>query len=258
MMVYHYTISQYTLLGSQLPDRKIHMTSAKSALQKIDKAPQTLRDIVQDRMRSAIIEGHFLPGERLVERPLCDQLGVSRTVIRETIRFLEAEGLVEIIPNRGPIVATFDWNQAKQIYDIRRQLEGAAAAACAETLDAEFAGRLGAALRTLKSTMNDTAWTDLLQASTLFYEAIFLQAGHSVAWDIVQRLNGRISRLRALTLSAKVRNQPGITHMVAIHDAILSESPDAARRAVDAHIDDASQVARCVLSDEAKTETANA
>ena len=93
------------------------MVSAKSVLKKIDKAPQTLRDIVQDRMRNAIIEGHFAPGERLVERPLCDQLGVSRTVVRETIRFLEAEGLVEIIPNRGPIVATFNWNQAKQIYD---------------------------------------------------------------------------------------------------------------------------------------------
>ena len=50
-------------------------------------SPQTLRDIVQDRLREAIIEGHFKPGERLVERPLCDQLGVSRTVIRETIRY---------------------------------------------------------------------------------------------------------------------------------------------------------------------------
>jgi DNA-binding GntR family transcriptional regulator len=234
------------------------MVSAKSVLKKIDKAPQTLRDIVQDRMRNAIIEGHFAPGERLVERPLCDQLGVSRTVVRETIRFLEAEGLVEIIPNRGPIVATFNWNQAKQIYDIRRQLEGAAAAACADKDDAEFADQLSTALRTLKATMGDTAWTDLLQASTQFYEAIFLQAGHTIAWDIVQRLNGRISRLRALTLSAKDRERAGIDHMTAIHDAILSKNPDAARNAVNAHIADASQVAQRVLSDEEKKDATDA
>ncbi|MEH6737066.1 MAG: GntR family transcriptional regulator [Sulfitobacter sp.] len=234
------------------------MVSAKSVLKKIDKAPQTLRDIVQDRMRNAIIEGHFAPGERLVERPLCDQLGVSRTVVRETIRFLEAEGLVEIIPNRGPIVATFNWNQAKQIYDIRRQLEGAAAAACADKDDAEFADQLSTALRTLKATMDDTAWTDLLQASTQFYEAIFLQAGHTIAWDIVQRLNGRISRLRALTLSAKDRERAGIDHMTAIHDAILSKNPDAARNAVNAHIADASQVAQRVLSDEEKKDATDA
>ncbi|MEH6524097.1 GntR family transcriptional regulator [Sulfitobacter sp.] len=234
------------------------MVSAKSVLKKIDKAPQTLRDIVQDRMRNAIIEGHFVPGERLVERPLCDQLGVSRTVVRETIRFLEAEGLVEIIPNRGPIVATFNWNQAKQIYDIRRQLEGAAAVACADKDDAEFADQLSTALRTLKATMDDTAWTDLLQASTQFYEAIFLQAGHTIAWDIVQRLNGRISRLRALTLSAKDRERAGIDHMTAIHDAILSKNPDAARNAVNAHIADASQVAQRVLSDEEKKDATDA
>lgn len=234
------------------------MVSAKSVLKKIDKAPQTLRDIVQDRMRNAIIEGHFAPGERLVERPLCDQLGVSRTVVRETIRFLEAEGLVEIIPNRGPIVATFNWNQAKQIYDIRRQLEGAAAAACADKDDAEFADQLSTALRTLKATMGDTAWTDLLQASTQFYETIFLQAGHTIAWEIVQRLNGRISRLRALTLSAKDRERAGIDHMTAIHDAILSKNPDAARNAVNAHIADASQIAQRVLSDEEKKDTKDA
>jgi DNA-binding GntR family transcriptional regulator len=234
------------------------MVSAKSVLKKIDKAPQTLRDIVQDRMRNAIIEGHFAPGERLVERPLCDQLGVSRTVVRETIRFLEAEGLVEIIPNRGPIVATFNWNQAKQIYDIRRQLEGAAAAACADKDDPVFADQLSTALRTLKATMDDTAWTDLLQASTQFYEAIFLQAGHTIAWDIVQRLNGRISRLRALTLSAKDRERAGIDHMTAIHDAILSKNSDAARNAVNAHIADASQVAQRVLSDEEKKDATDA
>lgn len=233
------------------------MNSEISTLKKIDKAPQTLRDIVQERMRTAIIEGHFAPGERLVERPLCEQLGVSRTVIRETIRFLEAEGLVEIIPNRGPIVATFDWSQAKQIYDIRRQLEASAAAACATTQNPDFAPQLSAALRSLAATMDDTTWTKLLQASTQFYEIIFTEADHTVAWDIVQRLNGRISRLRAMTLSAKDRSRPGIDHMTAIHDAILSKDPKAARRAVNAHIDDASQVAQHVLSDEAKKEAAD-
>ncbi len=223
----------------------------KAALRKIERTPQTLRDIVQERMRNAIIEGHFAPGERLVERPLCEQLGVSRTVVRETIRFLEAEGLVEIMPNRGPIVATLDWDQARQIYDIRRQLEGAAAAICAESHGPEFADRLSAALRALEGTLQDTTWAELLQATTQLYEVIFMEAGHSVAWNIVQRLNGRISRLRALTLSVKDREQSGISHMTAIHDAILSKDPIAARRAVNAHIDDASQVAKRLLSDEA-------
>ena len=228
------------------------MDTVKATLSKIERAPQTLRDIVQDRMRAAIIEGHFAPGERLVERPLCDQLGVSRTVIRETIRYLEAEGLVEVIPHQGPIVATLNWDQARQIYDIRRQLESSAAAVCAMRHDDAFATRLRAALAALEASMDSAEWMQLLQATTAFYGVVFEQAGHSVAWEIVQRLNGRISRLRALTLSAKDRDTPGISHMTAICQAILSKDEDAARAAVTAHLNDASAIAQRLLDAETK------
>jgi len=83
---------------------------------------------------------------------------------------------------------------------------------------------------------------------------IFEQADHGVAWEIVQRLNGRISRLRALTLAAKDRARPGISHMKAIHDATLSKDADAARMAVHDHIADASATAERFL-DTPKSET---
>jgi DNA-binding GntR family transcriptional regulator len=224
------------------------MNIPKPALAKIEQAPQTLREIAQDRMRTAIIEGHFEPGERLVERPLGDQLGVSRTVIRETIRYLEAEGLVEIIPNRGPIVARLSWDQARQIYDVREQLEGAAAAACASAHNTDFPDQLRDALDALNARMTDAEWIGVMQATTRFYELIFTQAGHTIASEIVQRLNGRISRLRVLTLSAKDRPRSGISHMHAISDAILSQDPIAAKAAVHAHIADASAIAEKFLS----------
>ncbi len=195
-------------------------------------------------MHEAIVGGHFAPGERLVERPLCEQLGVSRTVIRETIRYLEAEGLVEIIPNKGPIVARLNWEQAKQIYDIRKQLEGSAAAACAGSHTIAFKTELTRALRDVAATMNDTEWGGLLGATTRFYETIFQEAGHDIAWGIVQRLNGRISRLRALTIAARDHDQSGMTHMNAIHDAILGSNPQEARQAVENHIAEAASTAK--------------
>lgn len=246
-MVLWYTICQILLSRVIAPVIRSAMASEKAPLSKIDIAPQTLREIVQARMREAIIDGRFDPGERLIERPLCDQLGVSRTVVRETIRYLEAEGLVAIIPNKGPIVATLNWNQARQIYDIRRQLEGSAAAACALEQQPRFEEKLTRAVKVLDATKDNTEWAELLHATTRFYELIFEEAGHAVAWEIVQRLNGRISRLRALTLSAKDRERSGISHMFAIHDAILSGNPDHARQAVDRHIADASMTARRYL-----------
>ena len=212
-------------------------------LTRIDQPPATLRDMVQDRMREAIIEGVFQPGERLVERPLCDQLGVSRTVIRETIRYLEAEGLVEILPGRGPIVATISREEARQIYDIRRMLETAAAESCAEKLTPDRAQSLKAALGRLKQGFADKTPGAVFRATADFYSEIFEGAGHYVAWGVVQRLNGRISRLRMMTLSATQRDRPGLEHMEAICAAILSGNPTAARHAVERHLNDATTVA---------------
>lgn len=224
------------------------MNAGRNTLLKIEKAPQTLRDVVQARMREAIIGGHFAPGERLVERPLCEQLGVSRTVLRETIRYLEAEGLVEILPNKGPIVATFSWEQAQQIYDIRKLLEGSAAAACAASHSDAFATALTQALKDISETMNDTKWAGLLAATTRFYELIFEEAGQDIAWGVVQRLNGRISRLRALTITARNRDLSGMHHMTAIHDAILSGTPQMAQQAIDNHITEAAKRAKQQLA----------
>jgi DNA-binding GntR family transcriptional regulator len=169
--------------------------------------------------------------------------------VRETIRYLEAEGLVEIIPNRGPIVATLNWDQAKQVYDIRRQLEGAAATACSQLQGPNFAPKLSAALASLQSKTHDTEWGAFLQATTHFYQLIFQEAGHSIAWEIVQRLNGRISRLRALTISDRTREQSGMSHMVAIHDAIIGRDAIKVQKAVEDHIADASRVANKFLHD---------
>ena len=120
----------------------------------------------------------------------------------------------------------------------------------------DFAPRLTAALRAVSATQNDTEWAALLEATTHFYALIFREAGHDIAWDIVQRLNGRISRLRALTLSATDRPVSGLSRMTAIYEAILSRDPKAARSAVHKHIDDASQTAQRYLKAETGTDNA--
>ncbi|MFN7051266.1 MAG: GntR family transcriptional regulator, partial [Gemmobacter sp.] len=141
---------------------------------KIEQAPQTLREIAVDRLRSAIIAGRFASGTRLVERTLCDQLGVSRSVVREAIRYLEAEGLVEIAPRSGPVVARLDWAQARQIYDIRLLLEAQAAADCARRADAAVKAQLTAAQAVLEAAFSDAQPQRLYDATTQFYQVIFL------------------------------------------------------------------------------------
>ncbi|MEO8243754.1 MAG: GntR family transcriptional regulator [bacterium] len=213
---------------------------------KIEQMPQTLREIVLERMRGAILSGRFKSGERLVERTLCDQLGVSRTVVREAIRYLEAEGLVEILANKGPMVARLDWSQAAQIYEIRMLLEQSAAAACASVADQPLKRQVGAAMAAIEATQGAAR----IEATTRFYEVIFQAAGHHIAWEIVQRLNGRISRLRALTLASGDRQVSGPVRMARIAAAIQAGNPAAAAQAVCDHLTEAAAIARRLLAEE--------
>lgn len=216
---------------------------------RIDHSPATLRQLAVERLRQAIIVGRFNGGDRLVERTLCEQLGVSRSVVREAIRYLEAEGLVETLARSGPVVARLDWPRARQIYDIRRLLEADAAAACARKPDDATKARLNAALRDLQSAFDAAAPQDLYAATTVFYEVIFRAAGHDIAWEIVQRLNSRISRLRALTLATTNRRVSGPAHMARIAAAICANDAEGAADAVRAHLGDAAEIARSLLED---------
>ena len=82
---------------------------------------------VLERLRALILTGEYGPDERLVEEQLAERLGVSRTPVRQALTMLEAEGLVEIAPNRGATVCSFTVEDVWDIYDLRAVLEGHAA-----------------------------------------------------------------------------------------------------------------------------------
>ena len=86
---------------------------------------------VRDLLEEAILEGELKPGERLRAEALAQRFGTSRTPIREALLQLEAQGLVEVEPNRGAVVRTFDRDDLRDLYEVRALLEPHAAARAA-------------------------------------------------------------------------------------------------------------------------------
>ncbi|KQS83503.1 MULTISPECIES: GntR family transcriptional regulator [unclassified Rhizobium] len=215
---------------------------------RIETPPVTLREIALDRMRRAIIGGLFEPGGRLVERTLCDQLGVSRSVIREVIRHLEAEGLVEMLAKQGPIVAKLGWDDARQIYEIRAALESTAVADCARVAGANVKAQLRKAMGELERTSKQNSPIGVLDATTEFYKIVFEAGGNNIAWEIVSRLNSRISRLRVMTLSTSNRMASGPSQIREIFAAIDANNPEAAAAACRSHVTAAAAIAKTILS----------
>lgn len=215
---------------------------------RIETPPATLREIALDRVRRAIIGGLFEPGQRLVERTLCEQLGVSRSVIREVIRHLESEGLIENLAKQGPTVVRISWDDARQIYDIRCALETTAVADCAKLADDALKQKLADTLAELDRLSKNSSPPTILDATTQFYRLIFESGGHTIAWEIVSRLNSRISRLRVMTLSTENRTVSGPARMRQIFEAIKKNDPIAAMKACEEHVREAARIAETLLS----------
>lgn len=220
-------------------------------LKKVDK-PKTLKEYALEQLRNAIMLGQFKPGERLVERVLCEKLAVSRTVIRECIRHLESEQLVSVIPHTGPIVARLNVKEVKEIYSVRAVLESEAVAKCAENADHLIVSKLRSYISEIKNCLNSNEIIAALQQTRLFYQTIFEVADSTVAWELVNQLNGRVMQLRVMTLGTDERKVQGPQNLEDMVDAIAKNDSIKAKNACIHHIENASKVGIAILTNMAE------
>ena len=221
-------------------------------------APQkSLSELAQEAVRQAILELKFRPGERLIERTLCAELGVSRTVVREVLRFLEAEGLIEISPNRGPVVATIKPADVEQIYELRGMLEGLAAAECAKLAQRPDIETLGQAIKELRTASTSKDARMSMRATDKFYRQMFATSRKSVAWSVCESLNLRINALRMMTITTRDRQRISLREKEWIFRAVVARDGKAAQAAAIEHVERAAAVARRVLSEPTASESLN-
>jgi len=223
-------------------------TAPNSARLRVERPQRTLRELTLEKMRESILDNYFRPGERLVERDLCEQLGVSRTIVREVLRHLESEGLVANLPQRGPIVAETSLAEARQIYEIRGALEGLAAGICAERRGPEAAAVLGEVLDRIRKAYAERDFRRILAETTEFYRALFAEAECDVAWNIVSSLTARINHLRSMTIKTERREVEGPEQMDRIVTAIRERDRVRATEAAAKHVSNASRIAQNLLS----------
>lgn len=211
---------------------------------KVQRPTTTLKELALDKMRDAILGFHFQPGERLVERRLAEMLGVSRTVVREVLRYLEAEGLVETLAYQGPVVARLDLDTVDQIYELRAVIEVLATRACAERIGDRDLARLKETLQSIENGFEAGDMVRVLEETTHFYAIIFTSAGKTLAWNVFRNLNARINQLRAMTLSSEGRSKTGPVELRLIVEAIGRHDPEGAERACREHVQRAHGIAR--------------
>jgi DNA-binding GntR family transcriptional regulator len=216
------------------PNRRAARQVSPSTL-RIEDVP-TVRSMVAQKLRKAIMSGTFKPGQRLVERELCEMTGVSRPSIREALRLLEADGLVETVPHRGPVVSTISLEEAKQLYAARAVLEGFAGRECARLHDPAIARRLGDAVAKLRAAFAEQDLMTALEAKTEFYAALLEGCRNSFVERMLRPLHDRISLLRMTSMSQPKRIDKSLREVTAIWRAVENGDPDLAEQRCVNHV----------------------
>lgn len=213
--------------------------------------PDTLRHRVEDALRDAITSGIYRPGKRLIERELCEDLGVSRASVREALRRLEAEKLVNIVPHRGPVVATISLEDARQLYELRTLLEGFAASGFVRKATSEQIADCETAAAELRIAAERQDQNGVLQAKAKLYDTILGNCGNIHVWETLRGLHSRVNLLRATSLMDTDRLPKSLTEIDALIRAFKDRDAKKAGKIARLHVENASQVAFRYLEEQA-------
>ena len=189
----------------------------------------SIADQVFDKLEREILSGKYPRGEMLSEQRLSSELGVSRTPVREAIRRLQQEDILEDSP-RGAIVVGISRDQMMDMYEIRLQLEGLAARRAAENVTDEQ-------LREMRETLDlqqfycERARSDssdqIKNLDSRFHELLYAACGSKAYYDVLFRLHKKITKFRMASVRKRSRAEESIREHEAIYEALAAH--DAAR-----------------------------
>lgn len=198
-----------------------------------------LREIVFEAMREAIVSGRLAPGERLVEIKLADEMGVSRTPVREAIRKLELEGFVIMMQRKGAYVAGLSPKEIRDVFEIRSTLESLAARLAAERITENQLDQLKRQLADIEEKIKTHELEAVVKSDIIFHDILFNASGNARLVSMLSNLREQIHRYRSMSLSYPGRMVVALEEHRAIVKSIIDHNSEAASRAAVMHMESA-------------------
>lgn len=207
-----------------------------------------LRSQVEDAIRQAIADGELPSGTRLTERDLCERFDVSRPVIREALRQLAAEHLVEVTPNRGMSVCRLSLQDALDLYQVRAELEGLASSLVAAQRDPRDLAALSDILDGLNAAVARDDIEAIRRCKNAFYDRLVESCRNDVLRQVLKSLHNRIQLFRGAALMEPGRPAAAAAELRALFEAIRAGNPARARAAAECHLKNAAVVLGAALT----------
>ncbi|MBO6179145.1 MAG: GntR family transcriptional regulator [Selenomonadaceae bacterium] len=202
---------------------------------------EPLREVVSEALRKAIREGVLLPGERLMEIQLSEELGVSRTPVREAIRKLDQEGYVVMMPRRGAYVASITIRDINEIFEIRRALESLSSSLAAERISADELETLQRLLVEIGRYIKSKDMEKIVETDIKFHDLLYQASRNARLVGIISNLREQLTRFRTLSMSYPGRLEETLKEHKAMVDAMAKGDAAAARKAAEKHMERSEQ-----------------
>ena len=197
--------------------------------------PETQPGLAQ-RVRAAILDGEFVPQQRLVEADLCARFGASRFQIRGALQELAAQGLVEFERNRGARVRDISLEEAIEITEVRMLLEGHEAARAAERADAAQIELLRNIARQMRTAVEGGELTLYSELNVQLHATLRGISRHRITAQLLERLRAQTAHHQFRLSLVPGRSRVSLPQHEAIVEAVVAHDPDAAEAAMRAHL----------------------
>ena len=195
-----------------------------------------LREVIFSTLREAIIIGELKPGERLMEVQLSEKMGVSRTPVREAIRKLELEGLVDMIPRKGAHVASLSVKDIMDVLEVRASLDGLATALSAARITEEELKDLKHVYTQFANYAEKENLQGAIKKDVEFHEIIYRSSRNEKLIQIANNLREQVHRFRVIYLKDYSSSKELVKEHADIYEAILSRDAEAAESFANKHI----------------------
>ena len=200
-----------------------------------------LREVVYETLREAIRNGALTPGERLMEIQLAEELGVSRTPVREAIRKLELERFVVMLPRRGTYVANLSLKDINEVFEIRAALDALAAGLAAERITEEELEQMERLLVEIADCIEQHNNQKIVEADEAFHDILYRASRNERLVGIICNLREQFTRFRSVSINYPGRLQNTLEEHRQLVEAIAQRNPEAAQQKAREHIENAEQ-----------------
>ena len=202
-------------------------------------AQESLTERVAAQIRDAISAGGLKPGERLVEADIAAEMGISRAPVREALRQLQFEGLVDVRPRRGYAIRGLSIGALNEIYDLRVLLEPILARAAAERIREEEVPVLSETVERMRAAGRQDNWAEVVSADREFHALVGKLSGRPLTAQIFEHLNEQVRTFMVLLRRSYHRTEQMADEHEALLAALASGDGDRAEREMRSHLEDA-------------------